>query len=201
VANPHDALFKAVFSSAREGLGADAGAILDALGPDLTVLLDDLPRVDEADLRSRSVSPLAQLALAFLRALRGAGVAGTFQLVQRWLDVVAAALAAEDGEERIEVVWSYVLHVGDVTAEPLGEVVDAAGPRARATLMSTANKLRAEGRAEGRAEILLHQLTRRFGPLPQAAADRVRAGTTADLERWADAVLTAASLDAVFAVH
>lgn len=173
---------------------ARVGAMLDTLGPDLTLLLDDLALMDETELRRRPVSPLARLALAFLGALRNAGEAGTLRLVRRWLDVIGATLATADGAERIVVLWSYILDVTDVAAGRLGEVVDAVGPQATATLMSTANRLR----AEGRAEILLRQLTRRFGPLPQRVADRVRAGSSADLDRWADAVLTAPSLETVF---
>ena len=90
---------------------------------------------------------------------------------------------------------------------PTEQLVATVGPDAEATLMSTANKLRDEGRAEGRSEgqhagrtdLLLRLLTRRFGPLPTPITDRVRAGTSADLERWADAVLTAPTLEAVFA--
>lgn len=45
----------------------------------------------------------------------------------------------------------------------------------------------------------LRQLTKRFGSLPATIVDRVCTGTSADLDRWADAVLTAPTLDAVFA--
>ena len=69
---------------------------------------------------------------------------------------------------------------------------------------------RAEGRAEGRNEgltegavntriqMLTRQLTVRFGPLPEAAVERIHSGTAEDHERWAERLLTAASLDAVF---
>ena len=69
------------------------------------------------------------------------------------------------------------------------------GPHAEATLMSTANKLR----AEGRAEILLRQLAKRFGPVPPDVQERVRAASIPDLDRWAETVLTAPTLEAVFA--
>lgn len=61
--------------------------------------------------------------------------------------------------------------------------------------MSTANNLRAEGRIEDPPPPS-HQT---FGPLPATFVDRVRAGTATDLDRWADAVLSAPTLDAVFA--
>ena len=58
---------------------------------------------------------------------------------------------------------------------------------------------REEGRAEGRAGIVLRLLEMRFGVLPAAASDRVRGASAAELEAWAEAVLTAASLDEVLA--
>jgi len=77
--------------------------------------------------------------------------------------------------------------------------IDAAGGlfpggRKRPTEARLAACRQAKSRA---SEILLRQLTRRFGQLPQAVADRVRAARDADLERWADAVLTANSLEDV----
>ena len=51
-----------------------------------------------------------------------------------------------------------------------------------------------EGRQEGQAELLIRQLTRRFGQLPNWAETRVNKAKSAQLEKWADAVLDASSL-------
>jgi predicted transposase YdaD len=51
-----------------------------------------------------------------------------------------------------------------------------------------------EGRAEGEAAVLARLLTRRFGPLPEWARERLRRADAAQLELWTDAVLEAASL-------
>ena len=56
---------------------------------------------------------------------------------------------------------------------------------------------RAEGKAEGKAEIVLKQLSLRFGPLDGGVTTRVRAATVADLDRFAERLLTAASVDEV----
>jgi hypothetical protein len=55
----------------------------------------------------------------------------------------------------------------------------------------------AEGEAKGKAEIVLKQLTLRFGPLRDGEVSRVRAATVADLDRFAERVLTAASAEEV----
>ena len=69
--------------------------------------------------------------------------------------------------------------------------------------MSTAERLkmqgRAEGKAEGRAETLLRQLQRRFAPLPPSIEPRLRSASLVELDRWADRILDATTLDAVFA--
>jgi hypothetical protein len=54
-----------------------------------------------------------------------------------------------------------------------------------------------KGREEGREEseaMLARQLSRRFGPLPEWARERLRRADAAQREAWADAVLDAASL-------
>lgn len=58
---------------------------------------------------------------------------------------------------------------------------------------------RARGKLEGEARIVLRQLRARFRRVPRAVARRVTAGTSAELERWADRLLTASSLAEVFA--
>lgn len=73
--------------------------------------------------------------------------------------------------------------------------------------MSTAERLHREGReqgleeglVEGRRAILRQQLTRRFGPLPDAVGERLGSASIVDLDRWAERVLDAPSLAAVFA--
>ena len=58
---------------------------------------------------------------------------------------------------------------------------------------------RAEGHAEGCAEILTKQLTMRFGPLSKRAQRRLRTATADQLDAWAERVRTASSLADVFA--
>ena len=53
---------------------------------------------------------------------------------------------------------------------------------------------REEGVAEGRADTLLKQLGIKFGELPDAVVTRVRGGSTAELDAWAERVLFRDSL-------
>jgi hypothetical protein len=56
-----------------------------------------------------------------------------------------------------------------------------------------------QGRLEGEAKTLLKQLALRFGPVSEDVEKRVRSAPEAELERWLERVLTAASLEGVFA--
>ncbi len=56
-----------------------------------------------------------------------------------------------------------------------------------------------KGRLEGEIKVLKRQLVRRFGPsLPGWVDERLRDASEEDLEQWADAVLAADSIHAVF---
>ena len=58
---------------------------------------------------------------------------------------------------------------------------------------------RAEGLAQGQARVLLRQMERRFGEVPETMRARVTGATTDELDAWADALLEAATLDEVMA--
>ncbi|WP_222929331.1 Rpn family recombination-promoting nuclease/putative transposase [Pigmentiphaga humi] len=55
-----------------------------------------------------------------------------------------------------------------------------------------------QGRQEGGAHLLANQLSRKFGPLPDAALEQLHAATAAELETWALNLLDAGTLDEVF---
>jgi len=59
----------------------------------------------------------------------------------------------------------------------------------------------AEAREDAERGLLHRQLTRRFGPLDEQTETRLQQATTADLERWADNILDARTLDEVFTTH
>ncbi len=55
-----------------------------------------------------------------------------------------------------------------------------------------------KGLHEGEARVLLRQMRHRFGPTPAWAEEKVMAADLPTLERWAEAVLDAGSLEEVF---
>jgi predicted transposase YdaD len=60
---------------------------------------------------------------------------------------------------------------------------------------------RQEGRQEGEISLLERLLFKRFGPLPPATRARLAQASTDQLERWAERLLDAQTLDAVFEEH
>ena len=66
-------------------------------------------------------------------------------------------------------------------------------------LVAWGKKARVEALAEGRAELLLKQLTRRFGPPTDAPRPRVQSATVEQLDTWAERILDAETLDDVLA--
>ncbi|MFN7587974.1 MAG: DUF4351 domain-containing protein [Planctomycetota bacterium] len=57
----------------------------------------------------------------------------------------------------------------------------------------------AKWRQSGMGDLLLNMLEARFGTLPEAVAERIRAADTDTLQRWSLRLLTAATIDDVLA--
>jgi len=58
-----------------------------------------------------------------------------------------------------------------------------------------------KGRQQGVVSVLTRQLTRRFGPLPAWAEQRLEQASAQELEGWAERVLEAPRLEDVFAAE
>ena len=186
--------------------------------PQLRFVVDDLQRETEASLRARRLTPLGTLTLLCLRFLRGLSGDEALQSFERWGDLLRAVDRDDGpsaGRDAIAAIACYALCVVEVPHCDLQEVFERLLQRPEETIMSTAEKLRregfaqgraegqaegeAKGEAKGRAEALLRQLEKRFGALPAGTAERVRASTIAELDRWLDRVLDARALADVFA--
>jgi len=100
--------------------------------------------------------------------------------------------------ERLQAVVSRILPgQGDEVVTTIAQELMAEG-EAKGLVKGRAEG-RLEGRAEGKVDMLLRQLGRRFGPVAPEVAARVRAADNAQLDVWADRVLDAETLEAVFA--
>lgn len=188
---------------------ASRGEDWETFLPRYSFLLDDLTGVDLAALRGRRLTP-ATVLLLVLQQIAPANRLREDDLLPL-LDELRLLVASPGGIEVLQVIIHYILVVSDTTADDdLAPIIEQLGQPAKEALMTTADRLRAEGEARGetrgialgetlgRAAILLEQLTVKFGHLPVDVTDRVRAAGTGELETWAVRVLTASSLNEVF---
>lgn len=163
--------------------------------PRFEFLLDDLTGVGDQELRDRPLTAPARMALLLLKI-----AADNPRLVsdlRPWADQLGAVLDQPGGVEVFIALLTYIELVGEVPAGELHDIAASLGPKAEEAYVTTADMLRAEGEARGRAEILVQQLTLKFGPLPEAVSETVHAAPSDQIQTWAARILTADTLDQV----
>jgi hypothetical protein len=153
--------------------------------------------------RTRPTDPLC------LRFLRDWSAEEALAGIERWGELLVAADRDDGppaGREAVAKIGWYCLYVAQIPAEDLHVTFERILKRPEETIMSTAEKLRREGRTEGRVEdaprrveLLLRQLAKRFGPLPTETVSRITAAAIPELDRWGERLLDAKTLGEVFA--
>ncbi|WP_157387233.1 Rpn family recombination-promoting nuclease/putative transposase [Nocardia terrae] len=189
-----------------ELLDIDA-ATRDALGdflPRFRFVLDDLTVTSVSALCARDLTPATRVLLVLLKV-----AAGNRSLAIEILPLVRdfqAIVSAPGGLEVLEWAVTYILSVGETSDTELAPVFHRVGPHAEEVIMSTAERLRAEGEARGeargvargRAGMVLELLAVKFGPLSKETQDTVRSATDEQLRHWAARMLEVESLNEVF---
>lgn len=166
-----------------------------AMLPRFPFLLDDLVHIDDEALRARPLTAPARLTLLLLhRVSANPGVAHD---LREWTVDLRAVLERPDGIETFRALITYIEVAGEAPPEDLRRLMEQVGPDAEEIYMTTADMLRAEGQARGRAEALLQLLDLRFGPVPDDTATRIQSASVDRIEIWTARVLTAATLDDV----
>ncbi|WP_343073813.1 Rpn family recombination-promoting nuclease/putative transposase [Phytoactinopolyspora mesophila] len=163
--------------------------------PRLRFLLDDLARVDEHALRARPLTPTARITLLLLKI--APGNSRLADDLRNWADDLRAILARSDGIDEMIALLTYIETVGEAPSDELHDLFTQLGPEAEEAYMTTAEMLRAEGRAQGRTETLIQLLTLKFGPPTPAVLDTVHAATADQLETWTARILSADTLEQV----
>ena len=104
-------------------------------------------------------------------------------------ELIREVRRAPNGRAALTIIFRYMFMVYERVApeeliELLGQAVDEEGKR----------KGLARGQLEGQRKLLLKQLRARFGDLPEVAVARVNAADNAQLDLWAERVLSAPTL-------
>jgi hypothetical protein len=184
----------------------------------LRCVLDDLCLVTDEALDARPLAPLPRLTLGVMKYAKSRRVKGF--LIAHVSDM-RILLASEHGRFWLFRLLSYTWSVNPYydRATLLGHLTPVLGPELQQTMLTFDELLGKEsydrgydhgfdrgidrgldmGEVRGERKILLRQLVRRFGTLPESVKARVDSAGAEDLERWSDRLLDATSLDAVFA--
>lgn len=175
--------------------------------PRFRCIVTDLADVTASSAPGRAASALSAFPSLVLWALGSATTPGQILLkLDQWSDALTDLANAEGGLAALEQLFVYVLNVVEARAfEPLRARVSQLAPAAAPALMSSAERLRAEGwrqgaahgLAQGRRQSLERLMTLRFGPLSDAIAAWLEAADEELLERWLERVLIANSPRAV----
>jgi hypothetical protein len=178
-----------------EGLDRGIARLVLAGLPRFRLSVVDLETLDEREIAERLTSAMARITLLLLQHVRGRPPADALAAIARWSGVLRSVARRADGRSWLPAVWWYVLATTDVRVPDLRAV--AARIEHEEEVVSTADKLiaqgRVEGRVEGRAELMLRLLNRRFGSVPYDVAARIRAAGIDELDRFADRVLDASA--------
>jgi predicted transposase YdaD len=187
-------------------LSEEAGRDLEGLGVSCRFVLDDLSAVRDEELSAREMEPYPKLGLVVFKYGPDKKLA---EHLVRYSVVIRALLATERGLEQWSRLLVYTWHVNphldrDEFINALRPIV---GQEAERTMLTIADKLRAEGREdgqrqgliEGQRKLVLQLLARRFGVLPPEIEQRVAKAEMSELQDWAMRLLDARSLDEVFA--
>jgi len=106
-------------------------------------------------------------------------------------------VVGEDAEEEIVTVADQLREEGRLKGLVEGERKGLIEGERKGLVQGKREGL-VEGLVKGKRDTLLKLLAIRFGALPEAVTARVRVAGVAQLDRWAEGVLTAPALDALF---
>ncbi|MFD4432562.1 Rpn family recombination-promoting nuclease/putative transposase [Nocardia sp. NPDC058497] len=118
--------------------------------PQFQMILDDIAPLDLPAIRARDLTADARIVFMMHKITPGEDTS-----VSDILNLIEDLQAVDDGpyaRDTYNAVFNYILITANITVTALQPVIDQLGPRAKEALMTTAERLRAEGRAQGKAE-------------------------------------------------
>jgi hypothetical protein len=174
--------------------------------PDLELVVDDLPSVDDDVLRGRPMPPFPKVALWLLRD--GRSIEAFLAHLARWGDELDRLAREDPNPEDIALVVRYILRVaGEAPFDLLRERIAQAAPTFEEPMASAAEQLIQQGIQQGvqrgHVDTLRNTLVRllrvRFGAIDENVQRQIDDASPATLERWIERVVTVANANDVFA--
>lgn len=190
---------------------------LAAYVPRFRFFLDDISGATDAELRQRAFNSFGSLAVLFLRDARSPE--RFLARLPAWADLLHRLFCAPDGRRALTLLFHYIYSASQLDRDSLRSAVRRAIPPAEELIMTLAEQLQQEGFQQGlqqgrelgleqgrelglelgRRRLLLELLEGRFGQLTEKARARLESADEQALQRYAQRLLTAGSLDDVFA--
>jgi len=175
---------------------------LAALVPNLRIVVDDLAHTTNEALRERSLALFPTLALWLLRDARRPDA--LLHNLTAWADALHAVALAPDGLRALAILVRYLsLVLERERFEQFRDKMKELAPATEEAAMNYHDHVIEEGRQQGRTEgqraTLTKLLTIKFGPLDTTVIERLETATPVELDRALERILSAESLDAVFA--
>ncbi|MBF6423471.1 Rpn family recombination-promoting nuclease/putative transposase [Nocardia cyriacigeorgica] len=165
--------------------------------PRFEFLLDDVAALDLVALRARDLTPETRVMLMLHKIAPGNTNLGHDMLIL--VDDLRILESQQHPPTDLKVHFRYLLIVGDTPENDLDQVIEQLGPRAKEAIVTTAERLMAQGEVRGQREVLLRLLGVKFGQLPPGVVSAVRAADPGQLLVWEPRILTASTLEDVFA--
>jgi hypothetical protein len=157
--------------------------------PDLRYTLLDLSQTDNGFLSRHRV-----LRFGFKVLKYGARDGDAREILKM---LIREALAEGLDDEIVVLVRFVVMEPSGLEKGVLREMLTEVMPEKKAVrVLSIAE----QWVVEGQAMVVLRQMTRRFGPLPDALRQKVLDGSPEEVDAWADALIDGKTLDEIFAL-
>jgi hypothetical protein len=195
------------------GLPANVREHLLAAMPQFRFTPYDFASRTADEVRAMGLSPLGLWTIACQQFVAPVGDddEAAIAAFAEWADVARRIIVGSTAQQVADTLFSYLLKTTRLGKRRLRVVFEQhIGTASMTKFESTYDRITRESEARGvakgvakgerlgRARLLQQLLQKRFGPLPRAVAARIARASIADLARWADRVLDAETLTAVF---
>ncbi|MFV8751503.1 Rpn family recombination-promoting nuclease/putative transposase [Nannocystaceae bacterium ST9] len=166
--------------------------------PSFELAIQDLAHLRDDEIAAWSISACHRLALWMLRDSRSGR--RLLDILPGWREQLDEAAHTAKGLEMLGVLFRYMMVVDEMLSlTEFRAKINQLAPAANEAVMTLVDKLHAEGELRGRADLLKRQLALKFGELRERERARLARATLAELDRWAERILVASTLDELFA--
>jgi hypothetical protein len=178
-------------------LSEELRPLLEPYLPNFRFVLEDISHRTDDEFRKMA---LPALALASCLALARARKAKTIEELRGLQEeALLDVRRASNGVAALNRVVRYIAQVSNLEVDELALYVqDTFGEEVHEVVMATAEKIRSTSRQERALELVLKQLTVKFGPLSDEVIKRLESAADEHLDRIAERLITASAVEEVF---